>query len=274
MTTRSQSWFAKTEVQPTAKLQLFCFPYAGGGAYIFNSWKSRFAPDITVLPIQLPGRESRSTEAPMDTLQDIVQSLVPAMAPYMHKPFAFFGHSMGALIAFETARQLYSKTGKLPVHIIISGKSAPHLPYSKKRLHDLADDSFTEELRLMQGTPEEVLQNAELMQIIMPRLRADFKVCETYVYQPGNPLVCPMTVLGGMKDFEVSTDSLHAWQQHTTSPMDVQMFEGNHFFIHEQEQEVLSAVENILSTSSPMGHAAAARTAYNTSTLQPRFRQS
>ncbi|MET3207956.1 UNVERIFIED_CONTAM: medium-chain acyl-[acyl-carrier-protein] hydrolase [Paenibacillus sp. PvR008] len=274
MTTRSQSWFTKTAVHPAEELQLFCFPYAGGGASIFNSWKSRHAPDITVLPVQLPGRESRSTEAPMDTIQDIVQSLIPAMAPYVHKPFAFFGHSMGALIAFETARQLYSKTGILPVHIIISGKSAPHLPYSKKQLHDLADQPFTEELRLMQGTPEEVLQNAELMQIIMPRLRADFKVCETYVYQSGNPLACPMTILGGMKDFEVTTDSLHAWQQHTTSPIDVRMFEGNHFFIHEQEQEVISAVVNILSASSALNHAAAAHTSYSTNTLQPRFRQS
>ncbi|MGG1616285.1 thioesterase II family protein [Paenibacillus sp. NRS-1782] len=260
MTIRSQSWFVKTAAHPAEKLQLFCFPYAGGGASIFSSWKSRLAPDITVLPVQLPGRESRSTEAPMDTIQDIVQSLLPAMAPYVHKPFAFFGHSMGALIAFEAARQLYSKTGKLPVHIIASGKSAPHRPYSKKQLHDLADQPFTEELRLMQGTPEEVLQNADLMQIIMPRLRADFKVCETYVYQQGGPLACPMTILGGMKDHEVSTDSLHAWQQHTTSPIDVRMFEGNHFFIHEQEQEVISTVVNILSASS--------------ATLQPRFRQS
>jgi hypothetical protein len=161
MTTRSQSWFAKTAVHPAEKLQLFCFPYAGGGASIFSSWKSRLAPDITVLPVQLPGRERRSTEAPMDTIQDIVRSLLPAMAPYIHKPFAFFGHSMGALIAFETARQLSSQTGRLPVHIIASGKSAPHLPYSKKQLHELADQPFTEELRLMQGTPEEVLQNAD-----------------------------------------------------------------------------------------------------------------
>ncbi|WP_025717754.1 thioesterase II family protein [Paenibacillus sp. 1-18] len=274
MTTRSQSWFAKTVVHPAEKLQLFCFPYAGGGASIFGPWKSRLAPDITVLPVQLPGRESRSTEAPMDTIQDIVHSLLPAMASYVHKSFAFFGHSMGALIAFETARQLYSKTGRLPIHIIASGKSAPHLPYSKKQLHDLADEPFTEELRLMQGTPEEVLQNAELMQIIMPRLRADFKACETYAYQPGNPLACPMTIFGGMKDYEVTTDSLHAWQQHTTLPIDVQIFEGNHFFIHEQEQEVISAVVNILSAPSALNHAAATHASYSTNTLQPRFRQS
>lgn len=274
MTTRSQSWFTKTVVHPAEKLQLFCFPYAGGGASIFTSWKSRLAPDITLLPVQLPGRESRLIEAPMDSIQEIVQSLVPAMVPYVHKPFAFFGHSMGALIAFETARQLYSQTGILPVHIIVSAKSAPHLPYSKKQLHDLADQSFTEELRLMQGTPEEVLQNAELMQIIMPRLRADFKACETYICEPGNPLSCPMTVFGGMKDFEVTTDSLHAWQQHTTLPIDVRMFEGNHFFIHEQEQEVISAVVNILSASPVLNHAAPAYGSHSTNTLQPRFKQS
>ncbi|MNW27850.1 Linear gramicidin dehydrogenase LgrE [compost metagenome] len=249
MMNRSQRWLAKTVAHPAERLQLFCFPYAGGGASIFSSWKSRLAPDIVVLPIQLPGREGRSMEEPMEQLQDIVEALVPAMIPYVHKPFAFFGHSMGSLLAFETARELYSRTGELPVHLIVSGKSAPQLPYSKKRLHELEDDPFIEELRLMQGTPEEVLQNKELMQLILPRLRADFKVCERYEYKLGNPLSCPVTVFGGRQDVEVSTESLQAWQQHSTSPIEVHMFDGNHFFIHEQEQEVLRTVVQILSGS-------------------------
>ncbi|MNW43447.1 Linear gramicidin dehydrogenase LgrE [compost metagenome] len=225
-----------------AKIRLFCFPYAGGGASVLSNWKRELPAHIHVCPVQLPGRESRMLEDPMDSVEAIVHSLVSEIVPFLHTPFAFFGHSMGALIAFETARQLHLKHHVAPIHLFVSGKTAPHLPYPRKSLHNLPDDQFKEELRLMQGTPEEVLQNDELMEIVMPHLRADFTAVESYVYRPGEVLPCPIAVFGGRQDHDVSVESLHAWQQHTNVPFQVQMLEGNHFFLHKQEQEVIGSV--------------------------------
>nr|WP_164824332.1 thioesterase II family protein [Paenibacillus elgii] len=248
MISRSPSWFLNAEASSRMKLRLFCFPYAGGGASIFGNWKREFPPEIKVCPVQLPGRESRALESPLNSLPDIVHSLVSEMTPFLHSPFAFFGHSMGALIAFETARKLYREHHVLPAHFFASGKAAPHYTSRKKILHRLPDDQFKDELRLIEGTPEEILDNDELMQIVMPRLRSDFAVCETYVYRPEEPLSCPITVFGGAQDHEVSIDSLRAWQEHTSSEFKLQLFEGNHFFLHQQETEVIDSMMHVLSS--------------------------
>ncbi|WP_046229164.1 thioesterase II family protein [Paenibacillus algorifonticola] len=247
MTARESSWFLNTHAGSFAKLRLFCFPYAGGGASVFSSWKRELPAHIHVCPVQLPGRERRMLEDPMDSVEAIVHSLVSEITPFLHTPFAFFGHSMGALIAFETARQLHFKHHVTPLHLFVSGKTAPHLPYPRKSLHKLPDDQFKKELQLMQGTPEEVLQNDELMEIVMPHLRADFTAVETYVYRPGEVLPCPIAVFGGLQDHDVSIESLYAWQEHTNGSFQVQMLEGNHFFLHNQEQEVIGSVLRELS---------------------------
>lgn len=248
MTIRDSSWFLNTHSGSAAKLRLFCFPYAGGGASVFNNWKRELPADIHVCPVQLPGRESRVLEEPMDSVEAIVHSLVSEFKPFLHTPFAFFGHSMGALIAFETARQLHFKHHVAPIHLFVSGKTAPHLPYPRKSLHTLPDDQFKIELQLMQGTPEEVLQNDELMDIVMPPLRADFTAVETYLYRPGEVLPCPISVFGGLEDHDVSIESLQAWQEHTKNSFQVQMLGGNHFFLHKQEQEIIGSVLHELLT--------------------------
>lgn len=248
MTVRESSWFLNAHAGSVATLRLFCFPYAGGGASVFSNWKRELPAYIQVCPVQLPGRESRVIEDPMDSVEAIVDSLVSEISPFLHTPFAFFGHSMGALIAFETARQLHSKHHVAPTHLFVSGKTAPHLPYPRNSLHNLPDDQFKKELQLMQGTPEEVLQNDELMDIVMPQLRADFTAVETYVYRPGEVLPCPISAFGGLQDHDVSIESLQAWQEHTQGPFQVQMLEGNHFFLHQQEHEVIGRVLHELSS--------------------------
>lgn len=246
MRPQTQSWFMNTAVNSREHLRLFCFPYAGGGASIYRDWNEKLPPNISICPIVLPGRDRRTMEKPLDSVDDIVRQLVIAIRPFLDQPFAFFGHSMGALIAFETARQLYDKHHVFPTHFFASGKSAPQLPYSKKILHTLPDDQFIEELRQLQGTPEEVLQNEELLQIVLPRLRSDFTVCETYMYRTGTPLDCPLTVFGGSEDYEVSMDSLQAWKEHTCGSFQVELFEGNHFFIHPQEEMIIRHISDKL----------------------------
>jgi medium-chain acyl-[acyl-carrier-protein] hydrolase len=242
MTSKLHSWFLNANVNSRANLRLFCFPYAGGGASVFREWPRFFPYDIDVCPVQLPGRESRGLESPMTSLTQIVEALVSEIQPLLQTPFAFFGHSMGALLAYETARQLGRNHGKHPVHLFVSGRSGPQLPYTKKKLYQLPDDEFTMELRRMNGTPEAVLQHEELMQLLLPRLRADFEVCETYTYNQDEPLPCPISAFGGTADHDISVASLAAWNEHTLSEFYLHMFEGDHFFLHGQQENIMKTV--------------------------------
>jgi medium-chain acyl-[acyl-carrier-protein] hydrolase len=246
MGTKLHSWFLHADVQSRAQVRLFCFPYAGGGASVYREWASRFPAEIEVCPVQLPGRESRSLEAPISSLPQIVQALVMEMGPLLSKPFVFFGHSMGALIAYETARQLSRRFGKAPVHLFVSGRGAPHLASTRRKLHLLPDDDFKRELRSLNGTPEAVLQHEELMQLLMPRLRADFEVCETYTYLQDRPLACPISVFGGTRDKDVSIETLHAWGELTEKSVQVQQLEGDHFFLHPRQEELIQCIKGTL----------------------------
>ncbi|MEW9701881.1 thioesterase II family protein [Paenibacillus sp. SI8] len=242
MTSKLHSWFLHANVNSHAKLRLFCFPYAGGGASVFRDWSRYFPKDIEVCPVQLPGRESRGLESPMTSLSQIVQAIVVEIQPLLQTPFVFFGHSMGALIAYETARQLSRIYGKPPEQLIVSGRSSAGLPYTKKKLHELPDNEFIMELRRMNGTPEAVLQHDELMQLLLPRLRADFEVCETYSYIQDQPLPCPISAFGGNSDYDVTVASLASWNEHTMSEFNLHMFEGDHFFLHGQQDKVIQTV--------------------------------
>lgn len=244
MTTKLQSWFLNANVNSRASLRLFCFPYAGGGASVFREWTRFFPKDVEVCPVQLPGRESRGLESPMTSLSKIVQTIAVEIQPLLSTPFIFFGHSMGALIAYETARHIRRKYGMSPVHLFVSGRSGPGLPCTKKKLHQLPDEEFKLELKKMNGTPEAVLQHEELMQLLLPRLRADFEVCETYTYIQDQPLPCPISALGGNADYDVSVSSLAAWNEQTNNEFFLNMFEGDHFFLHSQQEAILQTVKD------------------------------
>lgn len=239
MATKLHSWFVHANIHSSAKLRLFCFPYAGGGASIYRDWQKLFPMEIEVCAVQLPGRESRGLEAPIHSLDKLVHAIVDEIQPLLNLPFVFFGHSMGALLAFETARQLKRKNKRVPDHLFVSGRSAPQLAHRNRKLHLLPDNELKNELRLLNGTPDAVLQNNELMDLLLPRLRADFEVCETYMYMADEPMDCPITAFGGTDDFEVSLESLAAWKEQTRYDSDLQIFKGDHFFLH-SEQEVLA----------------------------------
>lgn len=234
------SWLPGWQRKSGARVRLFCFPYAGGGASIFRTWSDRLPQEIEVCLVQLPGRENRIMEPPFSTMDALLSSLMPSLLPYLDMPYAFFGHSMGALISFELARFL-RRTGhnNSPVHLFVSGRRAPQIPNSSPPTHHLAEPAFLGEIRRLKGTPEEVLQNAELLKVVIPLLRADFALCETYRYEKEIPLNYPISAFGGLQDEGVTRESLAAWQKQTSHPFKMHFFAGDHFFLRKEQSSLL-----------------------------------
>lgn len=240
-------WLLMRTVNPHARLNLICFPYAGGGAQIFNSWQTGLITgEIQVYGVQYPGRGSRVREQPFTDSSSLVEAFLPHLLPLLNKPFALFGHSMGAIIAFEVARHLQNDHGLRPERLIVSGRRAAQLPRTDRLTYNLPDAEFTEELRRLNGTPTEVLDHPELMQLMIGIIRADFTLTQTYKYTPGPQLTCPLSVFGGFDDTDVSREQLEAWCRQTTSSCSLKMFEGDHFFIQTNQAPVLKTIREQL----------------------------
>lgn len=235
---KSSPWFADLRPKPQAQFRLFCFPYAGGNAAaIYRNWLGN-SPLIEMCPVQLPGRGARIREAAHTSLDQLIQEIAPAIIPFLDKPFAFFGHSMGAMISFELTRALRRAGASLPAVLFVSGRGAPHIPDVDPPTYDLPEDEFIQELRSLNGTPKEVIEHPELMKLMIPLLRADFSTCQTYAYSAEPPLDCPIIVLGGLDDREVAPELLHPWREHTTGAFKLQLLPGDHFFLHGNAPQV------------------------------------
>ena len=228
------NWVRSQRPNPTALLRLFCFPYAGGEP-AYETWIDRFPPEVRrnveLCSIHLPGRASNRSEPLFYELPPLLVTLERMIVPYHDLPYAFFGHSMGALLGFELARGLRRRELPGPVHLTVSGHRAPQRFDPNEAIHNMPDREFRAKLREFGGTPEEVLQNAELIELLTPILRADFAVCERYSYVPEAPLDCSITVFGGKDDPRVSRDELLDWGDQTTQSFSLQMFPGGHFFL-------------------------------------------
>jgi len=227
----SYSWFRRSHAGERAELRLFCFPYAGGTAHIYRDWDRYLPPTIEVLSAQLPGRGPRLREPSFVSLPDLVKALTTVITPLLDKPFAFFGHSMGAIIAFELARSVRQSLACEPEVLCVSGRRAPEAPDDKPPSYNLPKDEFIAELRRIDGTPREVLEHTELMEMVVPVLRADFQLIQTYQYAAGAPLACPIAAYGGLEDSEVPRELLSMWRGHTTSGFALHMLPGDHFFL-------------------------------------------
>jgi medium-chain acyl-[acyl-carrier-protein] hydrolase len=243
-------WISIPEPRPSARLRLFCFVYAGGGASAYFPWSRRLREPIEVCAVQPPGRENRLREAPFTELQPFVADLASAIAPYIaDKPFAFFGHSMGALIAYELTRTLREQGAPLPARIFASGALAPHLPSEETPLHPIADDTaFIEAVASRYGAvPKIVMENEELRSLILPALRADMGIIESYQYREAPPLPIDITAYGGVGDRSVRRDRLEQWAEHTTGEFSCLQFAGDHFFLNDARDALLSDVSARLS---------------------------
>lgn len=246
ITLAATPWLTPFKQNQRAPMRLFCFPYAGGGSHIYREWIDSLPASIEVCPIQLPGRGARMMEAPFSQMSSLVQALTEALLPYLDKPFACFGHSMGALVSFEFARRLRSQNGPKPIHLFVSGCFAPDIPDSEP-LHHLPDSELLTELCRLNGVPKEVQENAELMRLMLPTIRADCTITETYSYTNEAPLDCPISAFGGLQDQMVSRDDLEAWRNQTTASFSLRMFPGDHFFLRSAEPLLLRVLSRELS---------------------------
>lgn len=223
-------------------LRLLCFGPAGGGASGYRDW---WLPDelaAEVWAVQLPGRENRRVEPPFRRLDPLVRQLCANLGHLMDLPFAFFGHSMGALLAFEITRELRRAGARLPAHLFLSAHRAPELPAKKEPVSTLPEPEFLERLELMAGTSRSAVRDRELLVLLSPMLRADFELCETYTYREEAPLPVPFTCFAAADDYEVDPPDVEAWRQHTSVSCQTHLFEGGHLFLRDHNREILGHI--------------------------------
>lgn len=246
-------WIVRFHPNPSARLRLFCFPYAGGGAPAFRGWGARLPDLVEVCAVQPPGRGSRIREEAFTRVGPLLDALEPALADYLDRPFAFFGHSMGAIVSYELAQRL-RETGKTgPRHLFVSGRRAPHVPDPDPPTYDLPEPEFVEELRRLNGTPTEVLAHPELMELMLPLLRRDFELSQTYDPPPRPPVACPITAFGGAADRVAGREGLEAWREHTSAPFVARVLPGDHFFLHTSEAALLQIIARDLEAADSLG---------------------
>jgi medium-chain acyl-[acyl-carrier-protein] hydrolase len=240
-------WALFPKPNPAASLRLFCFHHAGGNAQTFKGWLANLPPIVETVLIQLPGRGVRLAEPQITRLLPLSRIVAQALRQYLDKPFAFFGHSLGALLCFEVARSLRREHCREPVHIFVSATQAPLRSRRDERLSAMSRAALIEKLREFNGAPLEALRNEELMDLLLPTIRADFELCETYEYHPEAPLGCPITIYGGIEDHEVEREGLAAWSEMTTGPSNIRMFPGGHFYINTSQALFLQTFASDLS---------------------------
>jgi medium-chain acyl-[acyl-carrier-protein] hydrolase len=243
-----------------ARVRLFCLPYAGGSAAAFRNWPALVPSEVQICPLHLPGRERRYREPIHTHAQSLAAMLHRELTAHLGDvPFGVFGHSMGGVIAYELTRLLV-QSGTPPLHLFVSGRRAPRCPATTTMMHLLPDGEFVAMVRELDGLPDEVLRDPQLMEMLLPILRADFQLSETYRYHDGPPLSCPVSALGGLCDPRVSRDELLAWKAQTLGEFRLRLFPGGHFFLRQAEREVVSAVtEDLCRVGSERGEIPSSR---------------
>jgi surfactin synthase thioesterase subunit len=211
---------------------LFCFPHAGGGTTAFRRWAGALPAGVALWPARLPGRENRIFEPPFERMTPLVEAVGQAIEPYLTGCFAFYGHSMGAAIAFEVARLLRRRSLPLPASLFVSGARAPQFRRNHTPPQQPSDAELVDELRKLEGVPEEALADEEVMKVILPALRADSSLYRNYMYEEEPPLDCAIRAYGGEDDADITRAHLEAWSQQTRSSFALEMLPGGHFFVN------------------------------------------
>lgn len=238
-----QRWWIRTDPTGEVKRRLFLFPFAGGSAGVYHGWNAQLPPGTATAALQMPGRENRLHDPAARSMAEAVAQIVASIEPLLDEPAFFFGYSLGGLMAFETALELRRRNLPLPLQMFLAASAAPQCNHGRERpIHRLPDDELIEEIRRVGGTPEFVLRNPEIMNIITPMIRADFEVLETYQGAVGSPLSMPIVAYGGLQDTEVAPEQLAEWSAQTSSSFRMKFFEGDHFFLRTATAELLTDV--------------------------------
>lgn len=227
-------------------LRLFCFHHAGGNSGVFKDWKDALPSEVDVMPLDLPGRGRYQRDLPRRRMAELIEELGCRVSRSLDIPVALFGHSMGALVAFEVAHFIRATQYAKLVHLFVAGCPAPQCSPIRCPSSNTSNEELVDELRRMRGTPKAVLDSPELMEIILPTLRADFEVVETYICRTRARLDCPIRVYGGIDDSERPADSLSGWEEQSSISCSIQMFPGDHFFPISYRPQLLKVLSNDL----------------------------
>ena len=226
---------------------LFCLPYAGGSEVIYYKWKKYLNSSIQLEPIELKGRGKRFNEAFYESLEEAVQDIFENIKDkVLHDEYAIYGHSMGSLLAYELYYKICKENVRMPKHMFFSGYKAPSIPRNEKQIYLLPDDEFIKEVIELGGTPQEVADNEELLQLFTPILRNDFKMLEKYLYKEKKEKIqCDISILNGKED-DITLQEILVWKYHTDKEFKVYNFEGNHFFINNNVEGITKVINNTL----------------------------
>lgn len=239
--TTPNSWIIYSEISVAPALRLFCLPYAGGNAAVFNSWPAFLPKRVHVCAVELPGRRRRFGETAYNSMPPLVHDLAAVLTEYVDLPYAIFGISFGALIGFELAHEM-KKLGHPPIHLLVANCRAPHLPDEDPPIHALPDSDLLARIQRMGATPDDILQHAELMKLMLPTLRADFELAATYTYSPKRPFALPITAFLGSEDPTLRSGHLTPWREHTRGPYRLEVLRGDHYLGDTGRDVLLQAI--------------------------------
>lgn len=248
MATNSEKWIRRYHPAPDATTRLVCFPHAGGSATFYHPVSRALSPDLDVVAIQYPGRQERRTEPLVDTVEKLADLVVEALEPWTDRPLTLFGHSMGASLAYEVALRLEA-AGHQPLGLFASGRRAPSR-WRDERVHLSDDDGLLAELRGLSGTDPAVLGNEEILRMIMPAVRSDYRAAETYRPEAGPRVDCPIVALVGDDDPKVTEDEARSWGDHTTADFDLHVFGGGHFYLNSHAPKVIQQIREFATVRS------------------------
>jgi len=246
--TDTGTWLRRFHPAPESSCRLICLPHAGGSAVSYFSISAAMCPTAEVLAVQYPGRHDRRREPCFASLAELADELC-AVVRSVDPPLALFGHSLGAVAAFELARRLERDAGVSPVGLFVSGRRAPSL-IRAEHVHRRDDDGLVAELRSLGGIDTRILDDPEVLRMVLPAIRSDYQAIETYEYRPGPPLTCPVTALVGTEDPRAPVDEVQQWQRETVGPFRLVTFPGGHFYLDAQQERVVEAIRGQLAETS------------------------
>lgn len=241
----SDAWLRQYHHVPHSPLILVCFPHAGGSATFFHPVSAALQSVLQVIAVQYPGRQERHLERPLTSITELADGAFAALRPMMDRPLAFFGHSMGATLAFEVAVRMQTELAVSPLMLFVSGRRAPSR-HRNESIHQCADEGIIAELKALNGTDPHVFHDQELLRMILPAIRSDYTAAETYRWQDGPELNCPIVVLTGDDDPKVAPDEAQAWRDHTTGPFELHAFPGGHFYLTQHAPRLISLMSERL----------------------------